>query len=134
MNATARKTARWLAVLIGCAVVACGVGSAFAWTLTQALTMAVSLGLLAYWTLRLRSGDDAGILGRPVVGLAVIVGLVLLAWAAFIFHPTGGLTGTPVIGQPYVRMPRFLSMIVALLPAAPCAAHVFVALVPRREG
>ena len=135
MNATTGKTARSFAVLIGCAAVACAVGSAFAWTLPQALTMAVSTALLTYWAFHLRVGDDAGILARPAVGLAVIVALVLLAWAAFVRNPTGGLLGMRSLEDHGPdHMPRFLSMIVALLPAAPYAAYVVVALTPRREG
>ena len=133
MDATVAKTARSLAALIGCAAVACGVGSAFHWALPQALTMAASLALLAYWVLRLRTGDGSGLLARPAVGIAVLIALLVLAWAAFVRDPTGGLTGTPAIGSPRVRMPRFLSMIVALLPAVPYAAYTVVALFPRRD-
>lgn len=135
MNAMAMKTAQALAVLIGCGGVACGVGSAFHWTLPQAFTMAASLALVACWALRLRAGDGSGLLARPAVGVAAILALLVLAWAAFVLNPTGGLPWMPPIGHPlHVRMPRFLSMIVALLPAAPYAAYVLVALIPHREA
>jgi len=134
VNVATTKTLRALAVLIGSAAVAWGTGGLFHWTLLQALTMAASLGLLAYWVSRARTGDGSGPLAMPAVGVGVIVALVALAWAAFFLDPTGGLTGTRSIATRHVQMPRFLSMIVALLPAAPYAAYVIVALIPGREA
>jgi len=134
VNVATTKTLRALAVLTGSAAVAWGTGCLFHWTLLQALTMAASLGLLAYWVLSVRTGDASGPLAKPAAGVAVIVALVALTWAAFILNPTGGFTGTPAIDSHPVQMPRFLSMIVALLPAAPYAAYVVVAFIPSREA
>jgi len=135
VDATTTKTLRALAVSVGCAAIAWGIGGLFHWTLLQALTMAASLGLLAHWVLCVRTGDGSGSLAIPAVGVAAIVALVVLAWAAFLLNPNGGLVGMQAIGAgPAVRMPRFLSMIVALLPAAPYAAYAVIALIPDREA
>jgi len=120
------------------AVIGMIVGFALCWTVLQALVLACSLGLFLYWLLRLRVGMDEGVLGSRNVGLVIVAALFLFARAAFFTDLSEYLR----MGQPAgshgllhnVEVPRFLSMGLALLPAAPYAAYVVIALIPSREA
>ena len=114
------------------------IGRALYWTVFQAITLACSLGLFAYWLRRFRAGDDGGILENPRAGAAVLIALSFFAWAAFFTDLAVHLRLGRAVGSHWLfggfEVPRFLSMGLALLPAAPYAAYVLVALIPSREA
>ena len=129
---------RSLLVAAAVAVIGMLVGYALCWTVLQALVLACSLGLFLYWLLRLRIGMDEGVLGVRNIGLATLAALIVSAWAAFFTDLAEYLR----MGEPAgshgllhnVQVPRFLSMGLALFPAAPYAAYVIAALIPSRDA
>ncbi len=128
---------RSLVVAAIAGAVALIVGYALCWTVFQALALACSLGLFAYWLRRLRVGEDEGVLGTRHVSIAVLVALVLYTWAAFYtdlavhFRMGSAVRSLGPLGE--LEMPRFLSMGLTLLPAAPYAAYAIIALIPDRQ-